>query len=46
MFKLEKTNPLLIKHALKYITLLLSYSMYNKSLSTKQKLYYLDYVVE
>ena len=43
---IERTNPLLVKHVLKYISLLISYCMYNKSLSIDQKLCYLDYFIE
>lgn len=46
LFDIAKTNLPLFKYIIKYPTLLLSYCMYNKSLSMKQKLCYLENVIE
>ena len=46
LFHISKTNLPLFRHIIKYPSLLLSYCMYNKSLSTEQKLCYLDYIDE
>ncbi len=46
LLHLERHHPWLIKHVLSYISLTLSYVVYNKSLSSEQKRCYLDYVLE